>query len=141
MRIFLIFKFKFQKIYNFIFKNSRTFHNYYKSYEYRISWYTTKHIDKDSYPIKPTSTASEIQVVLPQEYRCFKSKTTYFKYHEYSIPQLKNEGFAIKFNDPYEILTKNAPTFFTMDLQTLTFEIAPKISRIDEALVEEDLEV
>ena len=106
--------------------------------------YSTTYINKDSYPVKPTSTATEIAILLPHRYRCFNelNDITYrFKYLENSVPILEKEGYVIRFHDPYDIVTKDAPTFNTMTDQTISLGIIPKVTRIDESLVTEKLEL
>ena len=105
-----------------------------------MKWSTSNTVNKDSYPIKPSSTSSQFQAFLSIKYRCYKPSTFIFHYHDYSIPNLEKEGYAIRFNDPYEITTKDAPTFHTMFNQTITLEIVPKVTKLDKSLVNEDLE-
>lgn len=104
-------------------------------------WDSYKNINEELYPIQPTSTASEIEAFVPNIYRCYNPSLSYFRYPEYSVPNLEKEGYAIRFNDPYEILTTKSATIFTMTNQTITLGIIPKVSKIDESLIKEGLEM
>lgn len=64
-----------------------------------------------------------------------------FHYEDYSIPKFENDGFAIKFHDPYEIITKDAPTFYTTRSNKLVLQINPKVTRIDESLINSNIDV
>jgi hypothetical protein len=75
---------------------------------------------------------------------CFLKDVSFFeKYNifNYSVPKVEIEGFAVSFHDPFEIVSKGATTFNTNSKEQLRFSITPKVDKIDDSIMNADLNV
>lgn len=106
-----------------------------------MSWMKRRKLKPDAYPVKPLRITSIFSIMLSRYYRCFDPDTVEFIYHNYSIPESEKEGYMLRFHDPYEIVSKDATTFYTINNREITLGITPKVSRIDESLENENPEL
>jgi hypothetical protein len=64
-----------------------------------------------------------------------------YNFFKNSLQQSELDGLVLKFHDPYEVLSNEAPTFHMIRDKMITLSIVPKIIRIDESLMDADIDV
>ena len=71
---------------------------------------------------------------------CFPKQKAY-NYFRNSLIQSEFEGIALKFHDPYEVLSNDAPKFHMIRDQLITLLVTPKIMRIDDSLLDAGIDM
>jgi hypothetical protein len=92
-----------------------------------------------SYPLKPLQIDDLLLFHFSITHSCSINGTQDYYFFNSSIPKTERDGFAFSFHDPFEVISKDASTFSTIDSQRMRLKITPKVKMIDESLRAVDL--
>lgn len=71
---------------------------------------------------------------------CFPQQKAYNFFQNSLIPSVL-DGLALKFHDSFEVLSNDAPEFHLIRDKIVTLSIVPKIIRIDDSLLDVEIEM